>query len=232
MTLEVHPGQLVGVVATQPIQAHALVELMLGFGRPVSGRMMFDDQVITDLDPASVARCGHWVAPDGAIVTGTFKENILGTVRLGDPAQLDEAIRKAGLEEALQKLPDGMLTVISPDDDRLGPDVAFRLGLARANLRSHSVVVVEEPVLGRTDSAVEEATMKAIHALVSPNRICLVLPRRLRTLRECASVLVMQEDGAVDMATHGELLQRNELYRHLNYLNFNAFRNSSNSATH
>ncbi len=222
------PGQLIGVVASQPLQAHALVELLMGFGRPVSGRMLVDGELIANLKSRSLTKCAHWVARDGAIVTGSVLENLRGSddtcaKKTVTEEQINDAITAAKLTTTIQKLPNETMTLISPDDDRLSTEDAFRIGIARAALRQTSVVVVEEPDV-RLEAEMEEESLEAICGLVKPSAITVVLPQRLLTLRQCDVVVMLHNHRIADTATHAELLQRNELYRHINYLRFNPFR--------
>lgn len=217
------PGMLVGVLASQKLQSHALVELLLGFGRPVSGRMLVDGVSVTDLKPRSLARCAHWVASDGNIVTGSVRENILRSGLANTGQDLNDVVARVKLTEMLQQLPDGLATLISPNDDRLTGDAAFRLGLARAAQTDASIFVIEEPG-GSYDASLEGQTLEAIRSLVSSQAITIVLPQRLSTLRHCDLVIMLHDHTIADSGTHTELLQRNELYRHLNYLRFNPFR--------
>lgn len=217
------PGQLIGVVSSQPLQSRALVELLMGFGRPVSGRMLVDGELISNLKPGSLTQCAHWVASDGAIVTASLEENLRGKGPAVSSDKLNEAIAAAQLRETVQKLPDETMTLITPNDDRLVADDAFRLGIARAALRQASVVVIEEPEM-RFEQQIEQESLGAIRSLVKPATITVVLPQRLLTLRQCDAVIMLHNHRVTDLGTHAELLQRNELYRHLNYLRFNPFR--------
>lgn len=216
------PGQLIGVVASQRLQAHALVELLMGLGRPVSGRMLVDGELVSDLQPDCLAQCAHWVASDGALVTGSLRDNLIGAAPRGEEARLTEIVKATKLTEVVQQLPDGVTTIVTPNDDRLTSDATFRIGLARAALRNPSVIVVEEPE-ARFDQAVEQQTLDAMRSLVKHSTITVVLPQRLLTLRQCDVVVMLHEHKVADTGTHADLLQRNELYRHLNYLKFNPF---------
>ncbi|MCR9296080.1 MAG: ABC transporter ATP-binding protein/permease [bacterium] len=218
------PNKLIGVIASQPLQAHALAELLLGFGRPVSGRMLLDDKVVTDLRPDSLAHCAHWVSPDGAIVPGTLKDNLTNGDRAKDVERLEAIIKETGVSEIMHLLPEGLSTIISPGDDRLSADAPFRIGLARAVLRSPSIVVVEEPKSKGYDAESEQQTLRAIQSLVHERGITVVLPERLNTLRHCDTVIMLHDHRVAGVGTHTTLLQENELYRHLNYLKFNPFR--------
>ncbi|GAB5404637.1 MAG: ABC transporter ATP-binding protein [Aureliella sp.] len=214
------PEQLIGVVATQPLEARALVELLMGFGRPVSGRLLFDGKPVTDLDPESIAGAAHWVAPTGAIATGTLRENII--TKPDALERLDDIVRQAGLLETVQRLPDALNTLITPDDDRLRGDDGFRIGLARGAASGASVIVVDEPKRSY-DADGEKTTLSSIRSLVNAQAITVVLPTRLLTLRSCDAVVMLSEHTVADVGTHSELLQRNEYYRHLNYLRFNPY---------
>lgn len=217
------PGSLIGIVSSERLQSQALVELLMGYGRPVSGRLLIDGVLVSDLTPESLSKCSLWVSADGPLITGTVQDNL--SRRTGDYASLDinEILRASKAMDIVQRLPDGMATLITPNDDRLKDDAAFRLGIARANLRSPSVVVIEEPD-NHVDAETEQDTVEAICSLVKPTSITVLLPHRLLTLRQCDSVLLLHDHKVVDTGTHAELLQRCELYRHLNYVRFNPFR--------
>lgn len=217
------PGSLIGVVSSQRLQSHALVELLMGFGRPVSGRMLVDGQLVSEFKPQSLIDCAHWVASDGAIVTGTVSENILGAGKSLGSRNFSEILQATKLTEVVQKLPDEQMTLITVGDDRLTLDDTFRIGVARAACSKASVIVVEEPDV-RVDQAIEQSSLEAIRSLVDPAKITVVVPQRLLTLRQCDVVVMVHDHRVVDTGSHTELLQRNELYRHLNYLRFNAFR--------
>ncbi|MEO8268296.1 MAG: ABC transporter ATP-binding protein [Aureliella sp.] len=217
------PGMLVGVLASGRLQSRALVELLMGFGRPVSGRLLFDGVDVTDLKPENIARCAHWVASDGALVAGTVQDNLLQPNARRSGSDLNQALSQAGLSELIDQLPDGLATLISPADDRLFGDGAFRLALARAALTKASMYVIEEPS-AHYDVALEQQTFDAMHSLVGPAAFTIVLPQRLLTLRHCDLIIMLHDHAVVDTGTHAELLQRQELYRHLNYQRFNPFR--------
>ncbi len=217
------PNMLIGVLASGSLQSHALVELLMGFGRPVSGRLLFDGVSVGDLTPQDLANCSHWVANDGALVAGSVIDNLQQPVARKNGREVSEALTLARLDELVNHLPDGLATLISPGDDRLFGDAAFRMALARAALTKASIYVIEEPS-SHFDAAIEQQTYDAMRGLVSPSAFTIVLPQRLLTLRNCDLLIILHEHSVVDTGTHAELLQRHELYRHLNYQRFNPFR--------
>jgi len=217
------PGKLIGIVASQRLQASALMELLLGIGRPVSGRMLIDGMLISDLDPVSLKHLGLWVAADGPLVTGTVEENLLGENPTPAASDLTDALKAARVLDAVYNLPSGPATLITAADDRFSSDTPFRLGIARAILRSASIVVMEEPS-APVDSKTEQETIEAIRAVTDSGRIGVLWPQRLHTLRQCDQVILLHEHRVASVGTHAELLQNSDLYRHLNYVRFSPLR--------
>lgn len=215
------PNRLIGVVATQRLQASALMELLLGIGRPVSGRMLIDGVSVADIDMQAMKQLGIWISDSGPVVIGSVESNLVlnGKAQLG----IMEALRAARASEAVSRLPDALATLITPGDDRFLPDTPFRLGIARALLRGVSIIVMEEPA-SRVDSKTEQETLEAIRAAVSTHSISVVLPQRLNTLRHCDQIILLHDHQVADIGTHAELLQRSDLYRHLNYVRFSPLR--------
>ncbi len=217
------PGKLVGVVASDKLQASALLELLLGIGRPVSGRMLLDSTSVSDIEPATMKRLGIWVSDAGPLMTGTVESNLLADGKSPLSISLMDALKAARALEAVQRLPDGTATLITPGDDRFLPDSPFRLGLTRAMLRQASIVVMEEPS-SRVEPKVEQETIDAIRACVSDQAVTVLLPQRLTTLRQCDQVILLHDHHIADVGTHTELLQRSDLYRHINYVRFSPLR--------
>ncbi len=223
VTASFKPGVLVGLVASQRLQASALMELLLGIGRPVSGRMLVDNISASDLEADGLKRLGIWISDSGPLVTGTINDNLLGEGKQQNSADVTDALRTAKVLEAVQRLPEGVATVITPNDDRFLPDTPFRLGIARALLRKPSIMVIEEPN-ARVDAKTEQETIEAIRSVVSSGCITVLLPQRLTTLRQCDQVLLLHEHQVAQTGTHAELLQQSDLYRHLNYVRFSPLR--------
>lgn len=216
-------NRLIGIVATQRLQASALMELLLGIGRPVSGRMLIDQVAVADIDPQAMKQLGIWVSDSGPLITGSVESNLMTSSGAVQSVGIMDALRSARALEAIQRLPDAVATLVTPGDDRFLPDTPFRLGIARALLRSAPIIVMEEPG-GRVDSKIEQETIEAIRAAVSPQSIAVVLPQRLNTLRQCDQIILLHEHQVADVGTHAELLQRCDLYRHLNYVRFSPLR--------
>jgi ABC-type multidrug transport system fused ATPase/permease subunit len=132
-----------------------------------------------------------------------------------------EVARKAHVADAIMNLPEGLQTLVSPSEERLPPDSLFRIGIARGFVKKRSIVVAEEPKPMR--ASIEADSTEALVQLKNEGVIVVVLPNRLSTLRAADQVVVLHDHQVSDRGTHAELLERSELYRHLNYVRFAPF---------
>jgi ATP-binding cassette subfamily B protein len=97
----------------------------------------------------------------------------------------------------------------------------FRVALARAILRDPALLIIEEP-----HTPMDEATKDLLDdtfARVLPGRTAIFLPHRLSTIRHCDRVFLLYQGRIEAVGEHRDLLTSSDLYRHLQYLEFNEF---------
>lgn len=223
VSLDLKPKQVVAVVSSRAVESKTLAELMLGFGRPVSGRMVFDDHLVSDIDPEDFPKKCIWVSATGPLLQGTIEDNLRGGFSHRDMVDLTDAVRTVNAYDAVQQFENGLSTLVTMDDDRLNHDLRYRLGLARALLKAPALIVAEEPETAAS-LPTETATTDAAKKLAETGPLVVVLPKRLSTLRSADLVVLVHDHTVVDVGTHADLIQRSELYRHLTYVRFSPLR--------
>ncbi|MFN6127645.1 MAG: ABC transporter ATP-binding protein, partial [Planctomycetota bacterium] len=92
---------------------------------------------------------------------------------------------------------------------------------ARGFVRKRSIVMAEEP--GPSQGPIESESTHALEQLKQEGGIVVVLASRLSTLRAADQIVVLHDHRIQDIGVHDELLERSELYRHLNYVRFTRF---------
>lgn len=223
VSLDLKPQQVVAVVSSRAVESKTLAELMLGFGRPVSGRMVFDEHLVSEIDPEDFPKKCIWVSATGPLLQGTIEDNLRGGLNHRDMVDLTDAVRAMNAYDAVQQFENGLSTLVTMDDDRLNHDLRYRLGLARALLKAPALIVAEEPDTP-VSLPIETATTEAAKKLAETGPLVIVLPKRLSTLRSADLVVLVHDHTVVDVGTHADLIQRNELYRHLTYVRFSPLR--------
>jgi ATP-binding cassette subfamily B protein len=221
VSLSIKAGQKVALVGPDEMEKHALVYLLSRFLDPAHGQIRIDKKNIREVTLDSLRVQVATVLQHNLIYNDTVANNIA----CGDPsfnsARIIEAAKVAHAHQFVQKLPKGYDTVIGDLGHPLSPSEKFRIGLTRAIVRDPALLVIEEPVGALDDDT--KAMIDDTFSRILHGRTVLFLPHRVSTLKSCDRVFFLHEGKIVDQGEHRELLQANDLYRHLQYLEFNEF---------
>lgn len=223
ITTEFKPKSLVTLLGTDSVSPQAMLELLMGFGRPASGEVRIDGLKLLEVHPASLAKNVMWIEPSGPLWDGTIEENLAGSDGSIGTAEIVEALREVDVYEQIQRLPEGLSTYASVEGSTLSTEATYGIGLARALLHRPPILLVGEPPAPNAQLA-DDPCLKAIKKLVSQGALVVMLPRRLQTLRSADRVILLNGANLAGEGMHAELLTDSDLYRHLNYLLFNPYR--------
>ncbi|MCA9078943.1 MAG: ABC transporter ATP-binding protein [Planctomycetaceae bacterium] len=222
LDLKLTAGTQVAFVGLDPQPPRALAHLLPRFIEPQSGRVLFDGQDIAWGTLESVRAEAMFVSGDDPVLTGTVAENLLcGDARF----KLQDAVEAAKVTHAhsfISRLPQGYETMLGDHGETLTPGQAYRLGLARAVLRNPAVLIIEEPQVqfdDDTKSMIDDAYQR-----IAQNRTVIYLPARLTTVKRCGQIVLLHEGKVEAIGSHSELRKGSELYRHWDYVRFNAYR--------
>ena len=223
LSLKLMPGSLVAILGTDPVSTRALTELLMGFGMPSEGRVTIDGVPLRDIHPQALARNVMWIEPVGPIWDGTIQENLCGRDSPIDTRDVVHVLEEVDAYERLQRLPDGLNTIVSPGDSMLSEETTYAMAVARALLHKPPIVLALEPP-PPAEHLAEDPCLKAFAKLAASGSLVIILPRRLQTLRRADRVVLLNGPRLVGEGTHPDLLANSDLYRHLNYLLFNPYR--------
>ena len=228
VSLAIPCGTRTAILASDRETPFAVAGLLSRFYDPTAGRVHFDGQDIGRATIASVRSLVGVLLPGQILITGTVSENIAcGDTRLSARDVLDAA-RQSLAYDFIQKLPHGFETVVGEHGLHLSAAEAMLVGFARLLARKPAVAIVGESA-ERSDGAVEDMLLTALDRL-GANRTLIVLARRLATLRSADRILLFHAGKLHAEGNHAELLANSELYRHLNYVRFNEFRDQVSGA--
>ena len=223
LSLKLMPGSMVALLGTESVSARALTELLMGFGIPSEGRVTIDGVPIREIHPSALARNVMWIEPGGPIWEGTVQENMCGGDQTINARDVVEALEEVDVYERLQRLPEGLNTIVSPGDSMMSEETTYAMAVARALLHKPPIVLALEPA-PTDEQLTDDPCLRALGKLVEGGTLVLILPRRLQTLRRADRVILLNGPRLVGEGKHGELLANSDLYRHLNYLLFNPYR--------
>lgn len=192
--LSIRAGERVALVGPSGSGKSTLLSVLLGFTRPTSGRVVVERPGAAPVDLADVETEAWlaglaWVPQQPRLFTGTVRDN----VRLGRPSANDAevwaALRAAGVDGTVARLPRGLDAPVGEDGARLSAGERQRVALARAILRDAPLVLLDEPT-SSLDPASEAAVEDALHALAA-RRTLVVVAHRLRLARAANRVVTL-----------------------------------------
>jgi ATP-binding cassette subfamily B protein len=211
-------GERVAIVGPSGAGKSTILQLLLRFYDPQSGRILVDGMPISEADPGAVRRRLALVPQEPTIFAASVAENI----RYGRPeaseVEVVEAARLAFADEFVRALPDGYGTLIGERGVTLSGGQRQRLAIARAILKDAPILLLDEAT-SALDAASERAVQEALDRLMR-GRTTIVIAHRLATVRSADRILVMDAGRIVEEGTHDALLARGGLYARLSRLQF------------
>jgi subfamily B ATP-binding cassette protein MsbA len=147
-----------------------------------------------------------------------FNDTIAGNIAYGALADSDRdailrAAEAAHAMEFIEKLPDGLDTLLGESGTLLSGGQRQRLAIARALLKDAPILILDEAT-SALDSQSERAIQNALKEVMK-GRTTLVIAHRLSTIENADQVIVLGEGKVIEQGTHKELLSRGETYARL-----------------
>jgi ATP-binding cassette, subfamily B, bacterial HlyB/CyaB len=206
-------GSMVGIVGRSGSGKTTLSAMLQGLYYASEGAIRIDGHNIRDIDLAFLRGQSGVVPQEPFLFRGSIKDNI----RMGMPtASFEEivaAARMAGADEFIQMLPQRYDTMLEESAVNLSGGQKQRLSIARALLRRPRIIIFDEATSALDPES--EAVVVRNLTQIARGRTTIVISHRLQTIRDADTILVMDEGQLVDMGPHGQLLQKNAIYRQL-----------------
>ncbi|MEV0219409.1 thiol reductant ABC exporter subunit CydD [Streptomyces sp. NPDC050704] len=176
VSFAVEAGETVALVGPSGVGKSTLLNVLLGFVEPASGRVRVGGVDLAEADLEQWRSQVAWVPQRPHLHAGSID----GNVRLARPEADDSAVRQAladaGALEFVDALPDGALTVLGEDGAGLSAGQRQRLALARAFLADRPVLLLDEPTAS-LDGATEGEVVEAVRRLAVGRTVLLVVHR-------------------------------------------------------
>jgi len=213
VSFEALPGKMVALVGPSGAGKTTLTYLAARLYDPARGRITFDGIDLRELSFADLARCVAKVTQETTLFHATVEENLRYAKPEATRAELEQACRLAQIQDVLEKLPQGLATVVGERGYKLSGGEKQRLALARVVLRDPKLLILDEAT-SSLDSRSEALIQAALDPLLQ-GRTSLVIAHRLSTILRADTILVMDHGRIVERGVHAELLARGGLYARL-----------------
>jgi ATP-binding cassette subfamily B protein len=213
LSIRLPAGRTTAVVGSSGAGKSTLSRLLYRFYDPDSGRILIDGQPIDTVTQASLRKAIGIVPQDTVLFNDTLAYNIRYGRPDAAPEEVVEAARAAHLGALIDKLPDGLETMVGERGLKLSGGEKQRVAIARALLKRPSIMVFDEAT-SSLDSESERVIQQEIRE-VSQGRTTLVIAHRLSTIVDADQILVLEQGRLVEQGRHGELIARGGRYAEL-----------------
>ena len=209
-SLNVKSGQRVAIVGPTGCGKTTLINLLMRFYDPDSGKIEVEGKDITEVTRKSLRLSYGMVLQDTWLKKGTVRENIA----YGNPSATDEEIIEAAnaahLHNFVTHLENGYDTVLDDDGGNISQGQKQLLCIARVML-THPPMLILDEATSNVDTRTEEVIQEAMDRLTQ-GRTSFVIAHRLSTIRNADLILVMKDGNIIEQGTHDELLSQNGFY--------------------
>lgn len=207
------PGEVVALVGPTGSGKTSIASLIPRFYDVTSGSIRVDGVDVRDCVLQSLRAQIGIVPQDSVLFAGTLRENILyGRLGASDEEVIASA-RMANAWEFIEKLPQGLDTIIGERGTRLSGGQRQRIAIARAVLRDPRILILDEAT-SSLDTQSEALVQDALQRLVR-HRTTLVIAHRLSTIRNADKILVIKDGHVVEAGGHAQLMEQGGIYSDL-----------------
>lgn len=215
VSFEAVPGQTVALVGPSGAGKTTITHLIARLYDVDSGSVEVAGVDVRGLTLASLHAEVGYVTQDAHLFHDTIRANLAYARPGASDDELWAALRAAQVAELVERLPDGLATVVGERGYRLSGGERQRFAIARLLLKAPPILVLDEAT-AHLDSESEAAVQRALDA-AREGRTSIVIAHRLSTIRGADQILVVDEGQVVESGTHESLLALGghyaELYR-------------------
>ena len=212
ISLKVKKGQSIALVGDSGAGKSSLVNLLVRFYNPSSGVIEINTHDYKTFTLESLHQKIAYVTQRIYIFNDSIAANVAYGEKL-DETRVKEALQKAYAMEFIEKLDDGIHTILSESGDNLSGGQRQRIALARALYKNPDVLILDEAT-SALDNKSESLIQQALEAL-KPEMITFTVAHRLSTIQDADSILVFQNGEIVCQGIHATLLQKCPSYKKL-----------------
>ena len=212
-TLDVAPGEAVALVGRSGAGKTTVVNLLLRFYAPDSGRILLDGVPLDQIPLGELRGQIGLVSQDVFLFSGTIRDNIAYALPTATDEDVVEAARRANAHGFISALPQGYASSAGERGVQLSGGQRQRIAIARAWLRRPRLLILDEAT-SHLDSESEHYVQEAFDR-VAQGRTVFLIAHRLSTLWNADKIVVIENGTIVQAGRHEELLQSAGIYRRL-----------------
>lgn len=204
-------GEVTALIGPSGSGKTTLTKLAARFWDIQQGKILLGGEDISQIDPETLLKNYAIVFQDVVLFNASIKDNI----RIGKKGATDEEVARAAkiarCDEFIERMPNGMDTVIGENGKRLSGGERQRISIARAILKDAPIILLDEATAS-LDVENENLIQEALSELIK-NKTVIVIAHRMRTIRGADKIVLLNQGKVEAVGTDEELQAKSEVYR-------------------
>jgi ATP-binding cassette subfamily B protein len=213
ISLKINPGEHVAFVGPSGGGKTTLASVIARFWDVDSGEVLIGNVNVKDITKEELMNIVSFVFQDSRLL----KTSILENVRLAKPNATREevlkALKDAQCEDVIEKMTDGIDTIIGTKGNYLSGGEMQRISIARAMLKNAPILILDEATAFADPD--NESKVQEAFSILSKGKTVFMIAHRLSTVTETDCIYVLKDGGICEFGTHSELIQQEGLYSHM-----------------
>lgn len=205
VNLSIRPGETVSFVGETGAGKSTIAKLVTRFYDPTAGRVLIDGRDLRSVTLESLHRQLGVVPQEPFLFAGSIRDNISFGRPDASSEEIAEAVSRVGLDELIERLPDGLETVVHERGQSLSSGERQLIALTRAFLARPRVLVLDEAT-SNLDLQSETAIEAALDVLLQA-RTAILIAHRLSTAMRADRIVVVDGGCIAEVGSHSELLE-------------------------
>ena len=218
VSLRIKPGQTIALVGASGGGKTTLANIVTRFFDPDEGRILIGNTDIREIPKETLMNKVSFVFQNSRLI----KASILENVRMAKPGATREeiirALKAAQCMDIIEKLPNGIDTVVGTNGVYLSGGEQQRIAIARAVLKNAPILILDEAT-AFADPDNEVLIQQALSALSkgelnsnSPGKTVIMIAHRLSSITDADCIYVLQDGKIAESGTHSKLIERNGIF--------------------
>ncbi|MBK8737443.1 MAG: ATP-binding cassette domain-containing protein [Saprospiraceae bacterium] len=220
ISFKVKPGMRVALVGSSGAGKSTIIQLLMKFYNPSSGRILVDGLDIENYNHVELRENIAIVPQEIILFGGSIYENILYGKPEASYEDVVEAAKQSYSLEFINSFPEKFETIVGERGIKLSGGQRQRIAIARAILRNPRILILDEAT-SSLDSESEQTVQIALDELMQ-NRTSIIIAHRLSTIKSADIIFVLKEGNIVEYGTHEELFEKQGFYAQLIEFQLNA----------
>ncbi len=214
VSLAIRKGEKIGITGTVGSGKTTLLKLLPRLLAVENGRIFIGEQDITGISLGSLRRQIGYVPQEAFLFSRTIRENITYGQQSSRDEGIWDAVRQAGFGDDVNKLHQGLDTLVGERGVTLSGGQKQRAAIARALASNPSILLLDDP-LSAVDAGREEEILTELGHFFA-QRTVLIVSQRLSVFRDCDRIIVLEQGRIAEEGTRDQLLAQNGLFAEMN----------------